>query len=147
MIFLLSATICAGLFCGAALYINLVEHPARTSCGPEIAVREFAPSYRRASVMQASLAVIGLILGLSAAWQLHDWWGAVGAVLFGTVVPFIVIVIFPTNKQLLDPALDVRSARATSLLAQWNCLHAVRSVLSGAAFLVLLWRITLHGAT
>jgi hypothetical protein len=27
MLLLLLATACAGLFCGAALYVNLVEHP------------------------------------------------------------------------------------------------------------------------
>jgi hypothetical protein len=31
---LILSTACAGLFCGAALYANLVEHPARMSCGP-----------------------------------------------------------------------------------------------------------------
>lgn len=45
------ATLSAGLFAGAAMYINLVEHPARIECGPGLAVTEFAPSYRRATVM------------------------------------------------------------------------------------------------
>lgn len=49
MLVLVFATLCAGLFCGAALSINLVEHSARMSCGPDLAVREFAPSYRRAT--------------------------------------------------------------------------------------------------
>src|SRR5215475_9169481 len=71
MFLLLASTMCAGLFCGASLYVNLVEHPARMSCGQELAVREFAPSYRRATIMQVSLALVGLVLGLVAAWQLH----------------------------------------------------------------------------
>ena len=62
---LIVAAICAGLFAGAAIYINAVEHPARVSCGNDVALREFAPSYRRATVMQASLAVISC-LGLHA---------------------------------------------------------------------------------
>jgi len=49
-------TLCCGLFAGAAIYVNLVEHPARMECGTEIAATEFGPSYRRAAVMQASLA-------------------------------------------------------------------------------------------
>ncbi len=138
---LLIATLCAGLFCGAALYINLVEHPARMSCGPELAVREFAPSYRRATVLQVSLAVAGLALGLFAAWQLRDPWVAVGAVLLGAVVPFTLLVVFPTNRRLLDPSLDPSSARAVDLLGTWNRLHAGRTVLSAAAFGLLLFRL------
>jgi hypothetical protein len=65
---LIVATVCSGLFAGAAIYINAVEHPARLSCGTELAVREFAPSYHRATIMQVPLAVTGCITGLWAAW-------------------------------------------------------------------------------
>ena len=72
---LIIAASCAGLFAGAAIYINAVEHPARLSCGNEIALREFAPSYRRATVMQASLAVVGCATGLLSAWvsEMPGW--------------------------------------------------------------------------
>jgi len=39
----LIATLACVLFAGAATYINLVEHPARLSCGTEIAARQWAP--------------------------------------------------------------------------------------------------------
>jgi hypothetical protein len=138
MLLLLASTICAGLFCGAALYVNLVEHPARISCGQELAVREFAPSYRRATIMQVSLALGGLVLGLAAAWQLRDPRIAAGAVLLGTSIPFTLIFILPTNKQLLDPTLDLQSSRTAELLGRWNRLHGVRTALSAAAFVLLL---------
>src|SRR5437899_9436131 len=54
------ATLSCSLFAGAALYINLVEHPARMVCGTETAATEFVSSYRRATVMQASLTVVQL---------------------------------------------------------------------------------------
>jgi hypothetical protein len=141
MLLLLLTTTCAGLFCGAALYVNLVEHPARMSCGHELAVREFAPSYQRATIMQLSLAIGGLGSGLVAAWQLRDTWVAAGALLLAASVPFTLIVIFPTNKKLLDPALDPQSAQAAGLLRRWNRLHGVRTALSAAAFGLLLWRV------
>src|SRR5262245_3058822 len=100
---LIVAAVCGGLFAGAAIYINAVEHPARLSCGNAIALREFGPSYRRATVMQASLAVIGCLTGLGAAWLLGDVWVALAALLLGAVVPFTLIAILPTNKQLLEP--------------------------------------------
>jgi hypothetical protein len=145
MLTLFLATACAGLFCGAAIYVNLVEHPARMSCGTELAVREFTPSYKRGAIMQASLAVAGCVLGLVAAWQSSDQTVAIGAVLLGSVVPYTLVVIFPTNKKLLDPALDARSASAAELLARWNALHAVRSLLSAVAFALMVWRTASHG--
>jgi hypothetical protein len=58
------------------------------SCGQELAVREFALSYRRAATMQVSLALVGLVLGLVAAWQLRDAWIATGTVLHVASIPF-----------------------------------------------------------
>jgi hypothetical protein len=66
------ATMCAGLFAGAALYITFVEHPARLECGTELAATVFGPSYRRATLMQASLAAVGLVAALVAWLQGAD---------------------------------------------------------------------------
>ena len=44
-----------------------------------------------------------------------------------------------TNKQLLSPAPDRRSAETERLLARWGMLHAVRSALSALALLLLLY--------
>jgi hypothetical protein len=140
---LIVATVCAGLFAGAAIYINAVEHPARLSCGTELSVREFAPSYQRATVMQASLAVVGCVTGLWSAWLLGDRWITIGAIFLGSVVPYTLIAILPTNKQLLDPALDPRGKMAADLLARWGRLHAMRSTLSSVAFVLFLVRLAI----
>jgi hypothetical protein len=58
---------CCSLFTGASVYVSLVEHPARTQCGVEIATTQFAPSYRRATVMQVTSAGLGLVSSV-AAW-------------------------------------------------------------------------------
>jgi hypothetical protein len=146
MILVMVACIATGLFAGASIYINLVEHPARVSCGTELAVREFAPSYRRATVMQASLALLGCATGLLAGWQERDVALVVGALLIGAVVPFTFIVILPTNKRLLDPTLDALGPEAAALLSRWGRLHAVRSALATLAFVVFLVRLAAAGA-
>jgi hypothetical protein len=138
---LIVAAVCAGLFAGAAVYITAVEHPARLSCGTELALREFAPSYRRATAMQASLAIIGCLTGLWSAWVLGDALVGLGALLLGAVVPFTLIVILPTNKELLEPSLDPGSAKATALLVRWGRLHAVRSLLSSMALVLFVVRL------
>jgi uncharacterized membrane protein len=135
------AAVCAGLFSGAALYVNLVEHPARLACGPELAVREFAPSYKRATVLQASLAVVGSLAGIGGAWKPAESKLLVASLLLIAVVPFTLVVILPTNKRLLDPSLDPKSSDAT-LLTRWGRLHAVRTFLSSVAFVIFVWRLT-----
>jgi Anthrone oxygenase len=132
------AVLSCALFTGAAVYITLVEHPARMQCGVELAATEFAPSYRRATVMQATCAAVGLLSSL-AAWLAGAavWWLVAGALL-GSVIPFTLFVILPANKLLLSPTLDKRSVEAERLLARWGRLHAVRSVLSGLALLLFL---------
>jgi hypothetical protein len=130
----LLATLAAGLFAGAAIYLTFVEHPARVSCGPALAVTEFGPSYKRATVMQAPLALVGASAGI-VRWAAGGGLGwVVGAVVLGAVVPFTLVAILPVNHRLLDAALDKASPEATALLARWGRLHAVRSVLSLVAF-------------
>ena len=124
------------LFAGAAIYINLVEHPARMGCETKTAATVWAPSYKRATVMQASLALMGLLAGV-AVWLLGG--GAmwlVGALFIGAVVPFTFIVIMPTNHQLLAPGRDLSSNETRSLLEKWGKLHGVRSALSLVASVI-----------
>jgi len=127
------AVLACGLFTGAAVYISLVEHPARMKCGVELAAIEFAPSYRRATIMQATLAAVGLFSSIAAWLAGATFWWLVGGVVLGAVIPFSLIVILPTNKQLMSPTLDRRSEQTERLLARWGRLHAVRSVLSAVA--------------
>lgn len=61
----LPATVCCSLFAGAAVYITLVEYPARMECGGEVAATEFPPSYRRGAMMQAPLAILGFVLSFA----------------------------------------------------------------------------------
>ena len=133
------AMVACSLFAGAAVYVNLVEHPARMECGTELAATEFPPSYRRGTIMQATLAAVGLLSSVAAWLAGATFWWLVGGIVLGSVIPFTLVVILPTNKRLLDPTLDKRSAEAGRLLARWGRLHAVRSVLSGLALLLFLY--------
>jgi hypothetical protein len=133
------ATLATALFTGAAVYISLVEHPARLQCPTAHAVEQWRPSYKRATVMQASLAVVGSLLAI-AVWLVGAGltWLLAGLVL-GSVVPFTLIVMWPTNKQLEDPGLDTTSELARSLLVGWGHLHGVRSALSLLALILMLF--------
>ena len=61
------ATLASGLFAGAALYINVAEHPSRMGLETRMAALQWAPSYKRATWLQASLAILSLLCGV-AVW-------------------------------------------------------------------------------
>lgn len=134
----LIAILSTALFAGAALYVSLVEHPARMRCSIEVAVAEFVPSYKRASIMQALLAIIGFVASVFAWLRGAGPPWLVAAVLIVAVVPFTLIVIMPTNKQLMTPGLDLSSPATRELLIKWGRLHAVRTALSLIALLILI---------
>ncbi|HWX80529.1 MAG TPA: DUF1772 domain-containing protein [Steroidobacteraceae bacterium] len=133
------AALAAALFAGAALYINVAEHPSRMGLETRIAALQWAPSYKRATWLQAPLAILSLICGV-AAWLLGGGWGwLIAAVLVGAVVPFTFMVIMPTNHRLLAPHRDLSSLETHDLLVRWGRLHAVRTVLSLVSAMLYLW--------
>ena len=129
------ATLAAGLFAGAAIYIDLVEQPARKRIDTSAALAEWRPSYKRAAVVQPLLAGIGFLSAV-AAWLMgaSAWW-LVGGVVLVAVIPYTLIIVLPTNNRLLDPAIDKNPDLARRLLSRWGRLHTVRSVMSAATFL------------
>jgi hypothetical protein len=88
--------------------------------------------------MQVPLALIGSLSALVSWWFDEGWAWLVGGLLLLVVIPFTLVVILPTNKRLESQELDLQSDEAERLLRRWGRLHAVRSLLSGAAFLVCL---------
>ena len=133
------ATLCATLFAGAAHYINVVEHPARMGLETRIAALQWAPSYKRATWLQAPLAIVSLLCGISV-WLLGGGTGwLIAALLVGAVVPFTFGVIMPTNHKLLAPGRDLASDETRALLVRWGQLHAVRTALSLAGAAIDLW--------
>jgi len=132
------ATLCAGLFAGAAGYISLVEHWARIKAGPAVALAQFRPGFPRARGIQASLALVGGVCG-SIAWFAGAGfsWLLVALLLFA-IVGFTLVRITPVYTRLLDPSLTSESTGVSALLEQWGCLHHVRSILGLVAFLIAL---------
>jgi len=132
------ATLAGSLFAGAALYINVAEHPARLGLETRLAALQWAPSYQRATWLQAPLALLSLICGI-AAWFLGGGIGwLIGALFVGAVVPFTFAVIMPTNNKLLAPGRDLSSTETRALLVHWGRLHAVRTILSIVGVVVYL---------
>ena len=67
------ALITAALFTGAAIYVSAVEHPARMMLDDRSLLVQWKPAYALGALMQASLAIVGFLLGLLAWWQSGHW--------------------------------------------------------------------------
>jgi uncharacterized membrane protein len=135
----LLATLSAALFAGAALYINLAEHPARLELETRQAALQWAPSYERATFLQAPLAIVSFLCGIAVALIAGERVWLLPAFLIGAVVPFTLVVIMPTNRNLLAADRDLATDGTRALLVKWGRLHAVRTVLSLAAASVYIW--------
>ncbi|GGC73851.1 DUF1772 domain-containing protein [Chelatococcus reniformis] len=133
------ALVVAALFAGAALYINVAEQPARLALGDPAMLIQWQRSYERAALMQASLAIVGFLLGASAAWQTGNPAFLVGGLVLLANWPYTLSAIMPTNSRLkaTDPADAGPETR--KLVQAWGRLHAGRSALGLAATVILLW--------
>ena len=129
------ALVAATLFTGAALYISLVEHPARLKLDDVALLAQWQPSYMAALPIQAGLAVVGGGLGILAFVQSDAWAWLVGAVALLANWPFTMLVIMPTNKLLLSLRLEEAGPESRMLLLRWGSLHNVRGVFGTAAVL------------
>lgn len=133
------ALVVAALFAGAAIYVSVAEQPARLRLDDRAALAQWQPSYDRGAIMQASLAIVGFLLGLLAWWQGGGWPWLLGAAILVANWPYTLACILPTNRTLkaTDPANAGLESRA--LMLRWGALHAGRGALGCAAALVFLW--------
>ncbi len=132
------ALISAAVFAGAALYISMVEHPARLGLDHRSLLMEWKPAYKRGTAMQAPLAIGGFVLGLAAWWQSGHLAWAVGALLMIANWPVTFFAIMPTNNKLMgiEPAMAGPESRA--MIETWGSLHRVRTALGIAASIAFL---------
>ena len=134
------ALVTAAIFTGAAVYVNVVEQPARLRLDDRALLAQWKPAYQRGFAMQAPLALLGFILGIIAASTTNmDLRWLVGAFFIFANWPFTLLVILPTNKRLMEiKPLNV-GQESRELIVKWGRLHAVRSLLGAAATALYLW--------
>ncbi len=134
----LLALVLAAVFFGAAVYINIAEHPARLAISDSAALAQWGPAYKRGFAMQASLAIAGGLAGVAAWWISGGLLWLLGAGLMIANWPYTLLVIMPVNHRLQAIAIDQAAAESRALLVRWGHLHGWRSALGGAATLVFL---------
>ena len=123
----------AALFTGAAFYVNFAEQPARMSLDDRALLTQWKPSYERGYMMQATLAIVGFVLGAIAFWHTGGLSFVIGALLMLANWPWTLVAIMPTNKILMATESADAGPTTRALLVKWNNLHAVRTVLGALA--------------
>jgi hypothetical protein len=137
MVLELLALLFTTAFAVVALYISVVEHPARLAGETGAALAQWRPSYRRAAVMQVSLAMAGVVSAVAAFVAGRGIWVLIGGLLLALVIPFTLFVIMSTNKQLQDPRRDGNTPGTRHLLERWGTLHWVRTAISIVAVVII----------
>ncbi|XP_052810382.1 uncharacterized protein LOC128238464 isoform X2 [Mya arenaria] len=141
----MAATSLAGLFAGNAMYINLVDHPARMNLKtPEMRI-VWKEGFHRAKRIQGTMVLIGAAAA-TGAWYLEEnadrrlpW--LLGAGLFITVWPWTLLVMIPDINRNLDENVLKNRGEAWSRdhMIRWNKQHGFRTLVSLGAFGIFLY--------
>jgi Anthrone oxygenase len=132
----------AALFTGAAFYVNFAEQPARLQLDDRALLAEWKPAYKRGFAMQASLAMLGCLLGAIAWWQTGIAAFLAGALCILAPWPWTLLVIRPINHTLMATDMAKSGPETRALIVKWNRLHAMRTLLGAAAVLCFLFALS-----
>lgn len=134
------STVAAGVFVGGALYINVVEHPARMTLNDTKAChKEWMESFDRAKVFQSRLALVSALSG-AGAYYCNPKKGLpylIGGGLLASIIPYTIFILKPNS---IDPIYDkdITSKKSEGVIREtidkWNSYHMVRSFISLPVF-------------
>ncbi|MDZ4761804.1 MAG: DUF1772 domain-containing protein [Alphaproteobacteria bacterium] len=141
----IAALVFATLFASAAMYITLVEHPARLGLADGPLLAQWQPSYKRALPIQSGLAIAGGAAGLIVGYPSADWRWFAGSALLLANWPFTLLVMMPINKRLMAMHECEAGAESRAMLVKWGKLHNIRSVLGAATMLLYGWALASAG--
>ena len=119
----LFALIFSSAFAGAALYLNLVEQPARLALDDSSMMREWAPSDRRGFALLGGLALLTALAGLAAFAQGSDIRWLLGGLIALASWPYVYFVIVPLNNRLLAAAPGQPAADSREIVTFWGLLE------------------------
>lgn len=133
------ALLTAAIFTGAAIYVSVSEQPARLALEDRAMLTQWKPSYKHGAAMQSGLALIACGLGLWAWRQSGHLPWLLGALAIVSAWPYTLLVIRPTNNELLATGLADAGPRTRALIVKWGRLHLVRTSLGVVTTTLFLW--------
>jgi hypothetical protein len=129
----------AASFLGAAIYVCLVEQPARLKLGGAAMIREWRLSNRRGTLILSVFAVVSAILAFVQFKSNGDVRYIIGGVTILASWPYAYFVMMPVNIWLwvLPPGKAVSPVR--ELMRDWGLLEWGHALIGFAAACAFAW--------
>jgi anthrone oxygenase-like protein len=134
----LLALVFAAAFSGSALYLNVVEQPARLGLDASALLSEWRISDRRGFVLLATLALIAAILALAAYFETHDVRWLIGALIVMASWPYTYFAIVPITNRILELTTQ-DAAQMRDSVRTWGLLEIGQTAIGIVACLVFIW--------
>jgi hypothetical protein len=134
-------TACA--FFGAALYVNIVEQPARLALDADSIVREWVPSNRRGFFMFSVLAIISALCGYTEYARTGDVRWLIGATIILASWPYAYFVVTPVNVLLYSARRKAPAPVVRKLMREWGLVEWGQTAIGLAAACIFAWPIIL----
>ena len=141
MQFTLVAFAAACAFIGAALYINIVEQPARLGLEPRAIMREWLTSNRRGFILMTALAVISALAGYTHYLRSGDVRSLIGATIILVSWPYAYFVMTPVNILIHGLRRDAAGSPIRKLMRDWGLLEWGQTAIGLAAACMFGWMI------
>jgi hypothetical protein len=129
----------AAAFFGAALYINIVEQPARLTLDVRSMLREWTASDRRSFMMLSALSIISAILAHAEYARTGDMLWSIGGVVILMSLPYAYFVMVPVNIWLYATVPDAAGAPIRKLMRAWGLLEWGQTAIGLSACCVYAW--------
>jgi hypothetical protein len=129
----------AAAFLGAAVYIGLVEQPARLALGGRAMIKEWAQSNHRGTVMMSALVVVSAILGFIQFKTDGDVRWIIGGVIILASWPYANFVMVPVNIWLCAVPLARPVSPVRKLMRDWGLLEWGQALIGFAAVCDFAW--------
>jgi hypothetical protein len=130
------ATLAAGLWAGAAIYIAVCEHPSTLKVGVEFATAYFKPMSKRTAPLMMVLAAIAGVAACTQWYYTGDSEWMIGGALMLAMFPLTGLLIVPTNIRLINIDAAAEPERAVHLHTTWGRMHLIRTVLGTIPFIL-----------
>jgi hypothetical protein len=126
-------------FLGAALYITVVEQPARLALSPDAMVKEWQPSHRRGFVMLSVIALLAAVLAYADFATSRDVRLLAGGTVMLASWLYAFFVVVPVDVMIFSLPTGRARAAARALMREWGLLEWGQTVIAAAACVLLGW--------